>query len=57
MFGEADGFVADFDGVLDDGFECVDGVAGAEFPGVGVHCERHFWWALVCSLGGWFAIV
>lgn len=35
------GLVAKGDGVLDDVFELVLGVAGAELPGMGVHCEGH----------------
>ena len=41
VLGEADGLVPDLDGVEDDVFELVFGVAGAELPRVGVHCEGH----------------
>ncbi len=38
---QADGLVPDLDGVEDDVFKLVFGVAGAELPRVGVHCEGH----------------
>ncbi len=38
---QADGLVPDLDGVEDNVFELVFGVAGAELPRVGVHCEGH----------------
>jgi len=41
VFCQADGFVADLDGVQDDVLELVFGVAGAELARVGVHCEGH----------------
>lgn len=41
MFRQAYCLVPDADGVLDDVFELVDSVAGAELPRVGVHGERH----------------
>lgn len=42
VLGQADGLEAQGDGAEDDGLEGVDGVAGAEFARVGVHCEGHF---------------
>lgn len=42
VLGQAYRLVADGDGVLDNSLKLVDGVAWAELPGVGVHCECHF---------------